>query len=89
MCVCVYLCKCATHSIEASLDSFQIVPPSETSSPSPIAVSGLPPCPLSSRQGGLFSHPGKEGGRRPPVDPTDRGIRGGAWPGGERPLFPT
>lgn len=65
MCVCIYiyLCKCvkssATHSIEASLDSFQIFPPLETSSPSPIAVSGLPLCPLSSRQGGLFSHPGK------------------------------
>lgn len=47
-------------------------------SPSPIAVSGLPPCPLSSRQGGLFSHPGK--GETAARGPHWQGNTGGlAW----------
>lgn len=86
VCVLVQVCEKQCNSTEASLDSFQIVPPSETSSPSPIAVSGLPPCPLSSRQGGLFSHPGK--GETAAHGPHWQGIQG-AWPGRERPLVPT
>lgn len=65
---CVSVSKAALHT---ALNSFQIFPPLETSSPSAIAVSGLPLCPLSSSQGELFSHPGK----------VETAARGPHWQG--------